>query len=281
MAIIDKEYKRIINNIKNNGVWDKGEDVRTIWADGSPAYTKSVIGQFIRLDNSEVPILTSKKINPLHPIKELLWIWQMKSNKVQDLRDMDNNIWNEWELPDGTIGEAYGYQLAKKNRVHPETNLYIDQVDYLLYSLKNIPQSRRHITTLWNPDDLENMSLTPCVYLTQWHVKDNKLHLEVHCRSNDMALGNPYNIFQYNVLQRMIAQVTGYELGEFIYHIGDCHYYEKHEKDLLNQVNHSETYEAPELWINPDVKDFYNFTIDDFKLINYKHGETIKYEVAI
>lgn len=156
----------------------------------------------------------------------------------------------------------------------------IDQVDYLLNQLKNNPSSRRHITTLWNPDDLDDMSLTPCVYETQWHVKGGKLHLEVRCRSNDMALGNPFNVFQYNVLQRMIAQVTGYELGEYIYHIGDCHIYTRHIEPIKEQINRTR-FEAPTLWINPDVKDFYDFKISDFKLINYDYGEKINFEVAI
>lgn len=157
---------------------------------------------------------------------------------------------------------------------------YLDQVDYLLYQLKNNPSSRRHIVTLWNPDDLDEMSLTPCVYESQWHVKENKLHLEVRCRSNDLGLGHPFNVFQYNVLQRMFAQVLGYELGEYIYHIGDAHIYIRHVEPLIEQINR-EVYEAPTLWINPEIKNFYDFTIDDFKLIDYKHGDKIELEVAI
>lgn len=280
MSIADKKYNDLIYKIYKDGTWDKGMNVRTVWEDGSAAYSKSVISETLRFDNSEVPILTNKEVKWKTAIKELLWIWQQKSNVVQDLRNVGVGIWDEWELEDGTIGSSYGFQLAKKNRVHPETNLYIDQVDYLLHQLKNNPSSRRHITTLWNPDDLDDMSLTPCVYETQWHVKGNKLHLEVGCRSNDMALGHPFNVFQYNVLQRMVAQVTGYELGEYIYHIGDVHYYERHEKDLVEQID-KDTYEAPDLWINPEITNFYDFTIDDFKLINYKHGEFVGYEVAI
>lgn len=280
MTQADKQYNKIIQDIIDNGIWDKGEKVRTVWADGTPAYTKSTIGQRMEFDNTEVPILTTKYVAWEAGIKELLWIWQKKSNVVQDLRDMGVGFWDEWELEDGSIGKSYGAQLAKKNRIHPETGVYIDQVDHLLYSLKNNPQSRRHVTELWNPDDLEDMSLTPCVHLTQWHIKGNKLHLEVRARSNDMALGNAINVFQYNVLQRMIAQVTGYELGKYIYHIGDCHFYERHEEKLKEQIKR-ESHLAPVLWINPNVTDFYDFTIDDFRLFNYKHGEPIKYEVAI
>ncbi|MDD9776596.1 thymidylate synthase, partial [Bacillus subtilis] len=172
----------------------------------------------------------------------------------------------------------YGFQLGKKNRsLNGEK---VDQVDYLLHQLKNNPSSRRHITMLWNPDDLDSMALTPCVYETQWYVKQGKLHLEVRARSNDMALGNPFNVIQYNELQRMIDQVTGYKHGEYIFKIGDSHDYTLHIENYKIQMER-EQFEAPELWINPEVKDFYHFTIDDFKLINYKHGDKLLFEVAV
>lgn len=287
MTQADSQYKEIVSEIIKSEYSDEGENVRTIWADGTPAHTKSIIGKTMRFDNSEIPILTTKFVAWKTAIKELLWIWQKKSNVVQDLRNVGVNIWNEWEQSDGTIGKAYGYQLGKKNRFHIIKNnlnqnigIRLDQVDHLLLELKNNPSSRRHITTLWNLDDLDEMSLTPCVYETQWHVKNNKLHLEVRCRSNDMALGNPFNVFQYNVLQRMIAQVTGYELGEYLFHIGDAHIYTRHIEPLKEQIERS-SFEAPRLWINPEIKDFYNFTIDDFRLEDYQYGEKIKMEVAI
>ncbi|AYP68289.1 thymidylate synthase [Bacillus phage vB_BcoS-136] len=301
----DIQYKHIIETINRVGVWDKDQDVRTVWADGTPAYTKSWIGQSMVFDNTEVPILTTKYVAWKSAIKELLWIWQMKSNVVQDLRDMGVNIWNEWELQDGTIGKAYGYQLGKrgknKTRIFPVEKaklelldpkygyqdihnsvkyIYLDQVDYLIQNLISNPNSRRHTTTLNNPDETGAMSLIACVHGTQWHVKNDYLHLEVRARSNDMPLGNPFNIFQYNVLQRMIAQVTGYKLGNFIFSIGDAHYYERHEEKILEQINR-EFYDTPTLWINPEVKSFYDFTIDDFKLENYKYGDKISYEIAI
>lgn len=286
----DEQYNKIVSKVITEGYSDEGTDVRTVWADGTKAHTLSSIGYSMRFDNSQVPILTTKRVAWKTAIKELLWIWQQKSNVVQDLRDVGVKIWNEWELSDGTIGRAYGYQLGKKNRLvsvrkldtdkFPHVSKMVDQVDYLLHQLKNNPSSRRHITMLWNPDELDMMALTPCVYETQWHVKNNKLHLEVRCRSNDLALGNPFNVFQYNVLQRMVAQVLGYELGEYIYHIGDAHVYTKHIDGLKEQISR-ESFEAPTLWINPNVKSFYDFTIDDFKLIDYKHGDKIEFEVAI
>ncbi|MCO4850681.1 thymidylate synthase [Bacillus vallismortis] len=279
MTQFDKQYNSIIRDIMMDGISDEECNVRTKWdSDGTPAYTLSIISKQMRFDNTEVPILTTKKVAWKTAIKELLWIWQLKSNDVTELNKMGVHIWDQWKQEDGTIGQAYGFQLGKKNRnLNGEK---VDQVDYLLHQLKNYPSSRRHITMLWNPDELDSMALTPCVYETQWYVKQDKLHLEVRARSNDMALGNPFNVFQYNVLQRMIAQVTGYELGEYIFNIGDGHVYTRHIDNLKVQMER-EQFEAPELWINPEVKDFYDFTIDDFKLINYKHGDKLLFEVAV
>lgn len=289
MAKADLLYNDLVKDIINNGIWDHDQKVRTVWDDGTPAHSKSVIGASFKFDNSEVPILTCKEVKWKAAIKEILWIWQMKSNVVQILRDMGVKIWNEWELPDGTIGKAYGYQLSKKCFREPRTPFWkfwrkVDQVDLLLYNLKNNPSSRRHITTLWSIEDLDKMSLTPCVWKTQWFVKENKLHLIVEARSSDVGLGLPFNIFQYNVLQRMFAQVLGYELGSYTFNIGDAHIYERHVDALNEQINLPQ-FEAPKLWINPEVKNFYDFTIDDFRLEGYEkdtgHGPFIRMEIAI
>lgn len=293
MSQYDVIYNGICQDIIERGYSDKDQDVRTVWADGEKAYTKSILNEQFTFDNTEVPILTTKKVAWKTAIKELLWIWQMKSNNVKDLQAMGVNIWNEWMQSDETIGKAYGYQLGKKcrgksvelrggigNRLLQQWDYKIDQVDYLLEQLVENPSSRRHITTLWDADDLDDMALTPCVWNTHWMVKNQRLHLKVGIRSNDIALGQPFNVFQYYVLQRMIAQVTGHELGTLTFNIDDCHMYSRHEAPIKEQIQR-ETFEAPELWINPDVTNFYNFTIDDFKLIDYKHGDPIKMEVAI
>jgi thymidylate synthase len=286
MSIYDKVYNEIISNIIKDGISDNDQNVRPKWSDGTPAYTLSLISQQIKLDNSEVPILTTKKVFWKSAIKEMLWIWQMKSNVVQDLRDMGVNIWNQWEMKDGTIGKAYGWQLRNKVRKNPDyftsksnQPFFLDQVNYLLWELKSKPASRRIKTTLWCIEDLDEMALTPCVYETHWLVKQNKLHLIVNIRSNDMGIGNPFNIFQYYVLQRMIAQVTNYGLGTLTFNIDDCHIYEKHVKSLKGQLELTQ-YSAPKLWINPEIKNFYDFSIDDFKLIDYQCGPFIKMEVA-
>lgn len=294
MTVADEQYNKMIEDIIEHGYTDEGESVRTVWdSDGTPAHTKSLIGRHFHFDNNEVPILTSKRVAWKTAIRELLWIWQQKSNNVKDLQAAGVQIWNQWEQPDGTIGKAYGYQLGKEIRTSTKRVIeglsdegectvvvYQDQVDYLLDQLKNNPSSRRHITTLWDADDLSEMALTPCVWSTQWFVKGGKLHLKVISRSGDMALGVPFNVFQYNVLQRMIAQVTGYEVGDYFFEIGDAHIYTRHFEGLKEQIKR-EPFDAPTLWINPEVKNFYDFTIDDFKLIDYKHGKKIAYEVAV
>jgi thymidylate synthase len=294
MAQADNIYDSVIKDILDNGIWDKDQEVRTKWADGTPAYTKSIISTQMKFDNKETPILTKKKVAWKTAIRELLWIWQMQSNDVRILREMGVNIWNEWELPDGTIGKSYGYQLGKRIKTKRKAQ-YVDgsidvmskphyirstQVDELLLGLKTDPSSRRHVTSLWNIDDLSEMSLNPCVWNTQSLVKDGYLHLIVGVRSNDMGLGNAFNTFQYHVLQRMLAQVTGHKLGTLTFNINDAHIYERHE-DLLKEQLSLPEYPAPTLWINPDITDFYDFTIDDFDLIDYQSGPAIKMEVAI
>lgn len=307
MGIIDVEYERIFNEIMDKGTWDHGSVVRPRWvSDGEPAHSILIPRATISLDNSEVPLVSKKKTAWKSAIKEgPFWIWQEKSNSVDRLNEMGVHIWDDWRFPDGTIGKAYGYQLAKRskkvvmteelktmldngflsgadhvfNYTTESDDAYLDQVDYLLYSLVTNPASRRHITMLWNWDDIDGMALTPCVYETQWIVINNKLHLVVGIRSNDWALGNPFNVFQYYVLQRMIAQVTGYELGSLEFDIRCPHVYERHVDGLRQQMKEPNK-EAPELWINPDVKSFYDFNMFDFELKNYVHGPKIEFEIA-
>jgi thymidylate synthase len=276
MSQYDILYKNQCKDIMKNGYSDKGQKVRTVYADGQPAHTKSILNYQLRFDNvdKEVPILTTKFVAWKWAIKELFWIWQMKSNVVQDLRDMGVTIWDEWEQEDGTIGKAYAYQLRKTYKNG------LDQVDNTLHEIKNNPSSRRIITTLWDVNDVKDMALTPCVWNTQWQPQGNKLHLTVGIRSNDAPLGQPFNVFQYYVLLRMFAQVTGYEVGTLTFNINNVHIYDRHEETLKEQLQ-NEILTAPTLWINPEVKNFYDFTIDDFKLVDYNHGGRYDFEVAI
>jgi thymidylate synthase len=217
-----------------------------------------------------------------------LWIWQQKDNNVDNLNKMGVKIWDEWKQSDSTVGKSYGYQMGKKvRRMYAgnalngnPTYIYFDQVDYLIHELKTNPSSRRHITSLWNIDDLDYMALQPCVWNTHWQVLEGKLHLTVGVRSNDIGLGNPFNVFQYYVLQRMITQVTGYTLGTLTFNIDNIHAYERHLEPLQEQIERTQ-YKAPEVWINPEITNFYDFTIEDFKLIDYQHGDTLPLEVAV
>lgn len=304
MTYFDHAYENVCDLILSQGIWDKGTNVRTVWEkDGLPAYSQAYRKISLFFNNEEVPLLSQKYVAWKTAIKEgLQWIWQEKSNSVDRLNEMGVHIWDQWKLENGTIGKAYGYQLGKKKKKVKVDNtladmiksgylsgyafagnaheVYLDQVDYLLYQLKVNPSSRRHITMLWNWDDMDEMSLTPCVYETQWIVQEGKLHLVVGIRSNDIALGNPFNVFQYYVIQRCIAQVTGYELGTLEFDIKMPHIYERHVEGIKHQLTLPK-HEAPTLWINPEIKSFYDFKLDDFKLENYKWEEKINFEVAI
>lgn len=277
MSKYDIIYKDLVEDIIENGIWDKDQMVRTKWVDGSPAYTKSIISKQIKFDNHEVPILTTKRVAWKTAIHELLWFYVKRTSDVSYLQENKVKIWEEWTKTDGTIGKAYGYQLGKPI---PKPQGVTNQVDNLIYELKNNPASRRHVISLWNIDDLHEMSLYPCVWHNQWLVKEGKLHLIVGVRSNDVALGQPFNVFQYYVFQRMIAQVSRYEMGTLTFNINDAHVYERHIEPLQEQIQR-EPYKAPELWVNPEIKKFDEFTIDDFKLINYRHHDKVPMEVAI
>ncbi|GIP34696.1 thymidylate synthase [Paenibacillus sp. J2TS4] len=277
MAIADQVYKNLVADILENGVWDKDHEVRTVWEDGTPAYTKSLICKQLRFDNSEVPILTTKRVPWKSAIHEMLWFYVQRTSDCSYLDQYKVKLWKEWTNANNNIGKAYGYQLGKPIMLKGKIT---NQIDHLIDQLKNNPASRRHVISLWNIDDLDQMELYPCVWNNQWLVKQGKLHLIVNARSNDIGLGHPLNVFQYYVLQRMIAQVTGYELGTLTFNINDAHIYERHIEPLQEQL-HREAYPAPTLWINPDIQRFDDFTIDDFKLIDYQYQPSIKMEIAI
>lgn len=289
MSKYDQIYKQQVQNIINDGYWDKDQEVRTRWADGSPAYTKSIISQKLVFDNTEVPILTTKRVAWKSAIHELLWFYIHRTSDTTYLKENKVKIWDEWTRADGSIGRAYGYQLGKRiktgqwnvnsisgHSIAETTN----QVERLIDGLKNNPASRRHIISLWNIDDAWDMSLQPCVWNNQWLIKEGKLNLIVGVRSNDVALGQPFNVFQYHVLQRMISQVTDYEMGELIFNVNDAHIYDRHIDTITQQVS-LEEFEAPTLLINPDIKNFDDFTIDDFQLVKYQYQPSVSYEVAI
>lgn len=275
MSIADIQYNRIVKTILEDGTFQNAADARGQWADGSPALTKRILNKQLQFDGNEVPILTSKYVQWKSAIKELLWIWQMKSNRVQDLRDMGVHIWDKWEFAEGewkgTIGPAYGYQLGKKCRTVKGEKL--DQVDYILQSSLT---GRRNLTSLWGIEDLDQMALEPCVWSTQWVVENGQLHLVVIIRSNDVCLGNPFNMFQYHVLQRMVCQVKNIPIGTLTFKITDAHIYDRHIPMVMEQMK-EETFDAPELIIDPSITNFYDFKPEHFNLVNYNYSKPRNY----
>ena len=270
----DYYYLSIANKILSEG---EMRDNRT----GIRAISLPHVCITIDLEEDGFPILASKFVGFKTAIKELLWIWQMQSNDVRKLQDMNVHIWDEWMQEDGTIGKAYGYQLAKYK-----------QVDNLIKTIKEDPTSRRMITTLWNIEDLPEMALQPCAFQTLWNINKGKLNCMLTIRSNDWFLGNPFNVAQYAALVYMIAQVTNYKPGRLTVCINDAHIYENHIPQIQEQlglVDMNEMFNAfitnrlckPKLVLNEDIKDFYDFTIDDIKLDGYIPGPKIKAEVAV
>lgn len=270
----DYYYLSIANKILSEG---EMRDNRT----GIKAISLPHVCITIDLEEDGFPILASKFVGFKTAIKELLWIWQMQSNDVRKLQDMNVHIWDEWMQEDGTIGKAYGYQLAKYK-----------QVDNLIKTIKEDPTSRRMITTLWNIEDLPEMALQPCAFQTLWNINKGKLNCMLTIRSNDWFLGNPFNVAQYAALVYMIAQVTNYKPGRLTVCINDAHIYENHIPQIQEQlglVDMNEMFDTfitnrfckPKLVLNEDIKDFYDFTIDDIKLEGYIPGPKIKAEVAV
>lgn len=280
MSLADKYFREEVNNILTNGFNDKDYPVRPKWPDGTPAHTIKTFCAVRRYDLSkEFPILTLRQQAFKGVVRELLWMWQKKSNVVNDLGP-SAPIWRAWERPDGTIGKTYGYQLGKKADYGYGV---FDQVDNLIYLLKNRPMDRRMITTMWCPQDLNDMALPPCVYESIWDVTDGKLNCTLIQRSGDVlaaASSGGWDTMEYAILQHMLAQVCGYKVGELVHIVHNLHIYDRHV-ELVKEVLENPEYPAPTLWVNPDVKDFYSFTEDDFKLIDYQATKlSTKFEVA-
>lgn len=264
MSYADKVFRENITDILENGVWDKDREVRPRWADGTPAHTIKKFCVVNRYDlTKEFPVMTLRKQGFKNAVDEILWIWQKKSNRIADLH---SHIWDSWAGEDGTIGKAYGYQLGVKN-VYPEGEF--DQVDRVLYDLKHNPASRRILTNIYNFEDLHEMNLYPCAYSMTFNVTGNRLNGILNQRSNDMAVANNWNVMQYAVLLHMFAQVSGLIAGELVHVIADAHIYDRHIPSVKEMLLNPE-YPAPKFVMNPDVKNFYDFTVDDFRLEGYE-----------
>ncbi len=277
MTQADKNFKETCKKILKEGYSSEGTGVRTRWEDGTEANYISIVGvQNVYDVGKEFPMITLRNNSQTvkKAIDEILWIWQKKSNKVKEL---NSHIWDQWAGKDGTIGKAYGYQLAKKYEFKTKEGLKkMDQVDYVLYLIKNDPASRRIITNIFNHEDLKEMNLEPCAYGTQWLVKEGKLHLILNQRSQDMLAANGWNTMQYAALLCMFAQVSGLEVGTLTHNIGDCHIYDRHIP-LIQKLIDADSIECkPKLIINNKTKDFYKFKIEDFKIENYDYNKEIK-----
>ncbi len=276
MSYADKVFVENIKDILENGYSDEELSVRPKWEDGTPAHTVKKFCMVNRYDlQKEFPIITVRKTFFKSCIKELLWIWQKKSNNIADL---DSHIWDSWADENGTIGKAYGYQLSVKHK-YPEGEF--DQVDRVLFDLKNNPASRRIMTNLYNHHDLHEMGLAPCAYGLTLNVTGDTLNAILNQRSQDMLTANNWNVCQYAVLVHMLAQVSGLKAGEFVHVVADAHIYDRHIP-LVKKLIENEQFEAPKFIIDTSVKDFYDFTPDSFRLENYKaHDFNEKIEVAI
>ena len=276
MSYADEIFIKNCKDILENGFSTENEKVRPVWEDGTPAYTIKKFGVVNRYDLSkEFPILTLRYTNWKAAIDEMLWIWQKKSNKVADL---NSHIWDSWMGEDGTIGKAYGYQLGIK---HQYKEGMFDQVDRVLYDLKNNPYSRRIMTNIYNFEDLHEMNLYPCAYSMTFNVVDGKLNAILNQRSQDTLAANNWNVVQYSVLVHMFAQVSGLEVGELVHVIADMHIYDRHIP-IIKKLIEREPLPAPKFEMNKDIKNFYDFTVDDFKIVDYKHGESVgKVPIAI
>ncbi|WP_230398879.1 thymidylate synthase [Novisyntrophococcus fermenticellae] len=276
MSYADQIFIDMCQDILDNGVSTEGEKVRPKWEDGTSAYTIKRFGVVNRYDLSkEFPAVTLRRTALKSAMDEILWIWQKKSNNI---RDLNSHIWDEWADENGSIGKAYGYQLGVK---HLYKEGMMDQVDRVLFDLKNNPYSRRIMTNIYVHQDLHEMALYPCAYSMTFNVTKEKdsdkltLHAVLNQRSNDVLAANNWNVCQYSLLLMMIAQVSDMKVGELLHVIADAHIYDRHIP-IIREMIARPVYDAPTVKLNPDVKDFYAFTTDDLIVENYTTGPQIK-----
>ncbi len=276
MSSADKAFVATCLDIIENGTPVFDERVRPRWEDGTPAYTIKKFGVVNRYDLSkEFPLLTIRPISFTKAVDEILWIWQKKSNNVNDL---NSKIWDAWADENGSIGKAYGYQMGVKHKYREGE---FDMVDRVLYDLKNNPCSRRIMTNMYNFQDLSEMALYPCAYSMTFNVVDGKLCAILNQRSQDMLAANAWNVAQYAALVMMLAQASGLQAGELVHVIADAHIYDRHIP-IVKEIITREQFDAPKVTLDPSVTDFYAFTPESFTVENYVHGEKIgKFPIAV
>lgn len=276
MSKADDIFIEMCRDILDNGTTTEGQKVRPHWEDGTPAYTIKRFGVCNRYDlRKEFPALTLRRTALKSAMDEILWIYQKKSNNIHDLH---SHIWDEWADEEGSIGKAYGYQIGQVSE-YPEGRF--DQMDRVLYDLKNNPYSRRIMTNMYNFQDLHEMHLYPCAYNAIYNVTQDKgsdrptLNMVLVQRSQDVLAANNWNVCQYAILLMMVAQVCDMEAGELVHMIADAHIYDRHVP-MIEELISRPTYPAPKVTLNPDVHDFYAFTTDDLIVEDYQHGPQIK-----
>ena len=289
MSLADNTYINMCKEILEHGTSTEGQEVRPIWKDtGEKAYTIKSFGICNKYDlRYEFPVITLRPINIKAAFDEILWIYNKKSNNVNDL---NSHIWDSWADKDGSIGAAYGYQIGKKYIHHmenfdtkvgtvrvPQT---MDQMDAVLYDLKHNPYSRRIMTNVYNFSDLNQMHLYPCAYSTTWNVTDEGydkpiLNLLLNQRSQDVLVAGSWNVVQYALLLLMVAQSVDMIPGQLVHMIADAHIYDRHV-DIIKDLISRATYDAPIVNVNPDIKDFYEFTTDDIMIGDYVCGAPVK-----
>lgn len=276
MSYADNVFIEMCQNILDHGVSTEGEKVRPKWEDGTSAYTIKRFGVVNRYDLSkEFPAMTLRRTGIKSAFDELLWIWQKKSNNINEL---GSKIWDSWADDSGSIGKAYGYQMSVK---HQYKEGMMDQVDRVIYDLKNNPYSRRIMTNIYVYADLHEMNLYPCAYSMTFNVTKEKdsekltLNAILNQRSQDILAANNWNVCQYALLVHMMAQVCDMKVGEFVHVIADAHIYDRHVS-IVKELIQRESFDAPKVWLNPDIKDFYEFTAADLHVEDYKTGPQIK-----
>ena len=276
MSSADIAFINTCKDILENGTWVKDEKVRPHWEDGEPAYTIKKFGVVNRYDLSkEFPLITIRPISLKSAIDEILWIWQKKSNNINEL---NSHIWDSWADENGSIGKAYGYQMGVKHKYREGE---FDMVDRVLFDLKNNPSSRRIMTNLYTFADLSEMALYPCAYSMTFNVVDGKLCAILNQRSQDMLAANAWNVAQYAALVIMFAQVSGLKPGELVHVIADAHIYDRHIP-IVKELIEREVHPAPEVIVDKSITNFYDFTPDSFTVNNYVHGEKVgRFPVAV
>ena len=276
MSQADHIFINMCKDILVNGTSTAGEKVRPHWPDGSKAYTIKQFGVVNRYNLAEeFPILTLRRTALKSATDEILWIWQAKSNNVKDLH---SHIWDEWADSEGSIGKAYGYQMQVK---HQYKEGMMDQVDRVIYDLKNNPFSRRIMTNIYVHQDLHEMNLYPCAYSMTFNVTQKKgqdklvLNAILNQRSQDILAAGNWNVVQYAVLVHMFAQVCDMKAGELVHVIADAHIYDRHVP-IIEDLIARKPYPAPSFWLNPEVRDFYQFTRDDVRVDGYETGPQVE-----